>query len=135
MRIYLFIYEGCGKEAAIDHILNCRIGGLIICRHIKLKDELIDIGIKAFGVKSICDKPLTNPNSNGNNNNQDAQANNNNNNNNRANIMIRGLWERGTDGLIDVQIVNTDSAAHKNRTSEVVLKTAERSKKKKHLAY
>ena len=123
--------DGCGKEASIDHILNCRVGGLIICRHNELKDELIDIGIKAFGLNSIRDEPLTNPNSDGNN--QEAQTNNHNN-NNRADIMMRGLWERGTDGLIDVQIVNTDSTAHRNRTSEAV-KTAERSKKKKHLAH
>ena len=49
--------------------------------------------------------------------------------------MIRGLWERGIDELIDVQIVNTDSVAHRDRTSEAVLKTAERSKKKKDLAH
>ena len=104
----------------------------IIIRHNELKNELIDIGIKAFGVNSIRNEPLTNPNSDGNNNNQNAQTNNN---NNRADIMMRGLWERGTDGLIDVQIVNTDSMAHQNRTSEAVLKTAERSKKKKHLAH
>ena len=46
---------------------------------------------------------------------------------------MRGLWEIGTDGLIDVQIVNTDSRSHRNRSPEAVLKTAERSKKKKHL--
>ena len=125
--------DGCGKEATIDHILNCRIGGLIICRHNEVKDELIDIGIKAFGLNSIRDEPLTNPISDGNNSNNQNTNTNNNNNNNRADIMMRGLWERGTDGLIDIQIVNTDSRSHRNRSPEAVLKTAERNNKKKHL--
>lgn len=113
--------DGCGKEASINHILNCRIGGLIICRHNEVKNELINIGIKAFGLNSICDKSLTNPITDGNNNNN-QNTNTNNNNNNRADIMMRRLWERGTDGQIDVQAVNTDSRSYCNRSPEAVLK-------------
>ena len=47
--------------------------------------------------------------------------------------MIRGLWETGTDALIDVQLLIVDAKSHRNRDAESVLKTAERSKKKKHL--
>ena len=123
--------DGCGKEATVEHVLNCRIGGLIISRHNELKKELIDLGIKAFGTNSVRDEPLTNPTSDRNNNNPN---NSNSNNSNRADIMIRGLWETGTDALIDVQLVNVDAKSHRNRDAESVLKTAERSKKRKHLA-
>ena len=47
--------------------------------------------------------------------------------------MIRGLWESGTDALIDVQLVNVDAKSHRNREAEAILKTAERTKKRKHL--
>ena len=91
-----------------------------------MKKELIDLGIKAFGTNSVRDKPLTNPTSDGNHSNS--------NNGNRADIMIRGLWETGTDALIDVQLVNVDARSHQNREAEAILKTAEKSKKRKHLA-
>ena len=117
--------DGCGKEATIEHVLNCRVGGLIISRHNELKKELIDLGIKAFGISSVRDEPLTNPTSDGNHNSS--------NNGNRADIMIRGLWESGTDALIDVQLVNVDAKSHQNREAEAILKTAKRTKKRKHL--
>ena len=47
--------------------------------------------------------------------------------------MIRGLRQQGTGGLVDIMMVNTDSCSHRTRTPDAVLKTAERTRRRKRL--
>ena len=54
-------------------------------------------------------------------------------NRNRGDVLIRGLWERGTDCIIDVRVTDTNAKSVIRRNPEDVLEAQEREKMKKHL--
>ena len=127
--------QNCGGFACLLLLLLLLLfiyfGGTIVGRHDEVKYELADIATKAYNPSSIRDEPRTNPFHEGEQNDSAVSSPD----NYRADILIRGLWRRGTDGLIDIKIVNTDSKTHINRTPEAVLKSSEASKKRKHLRH
>ncbi len=51
----------------------------------------------------------------------------------RGDVLIRGLWARGTDCIIDVRITDTDSKSQRSKDPMKVLESHEREKKKKYL--
>ncbi|CAB9509589.1 expressed unknown protein [Seminavis robusta] len=51
----------------------------------------------------------------------------------RGDLLIRGLWQRGTDGIIDVRVINLDAASHCRKDPDKVLCNGERDKKSKYL--
>jgi hypothetical protein len=48
-------------------------------------------------------------------------------------VLIRGLWERGTDCIIDVRITDVDAKSNLSKHPEKVLIAQEKGKKKKYL--
>jgi hypothetical protein len=57
----------------------------------------------------------------------------NNRNEDRGDILIRGLWSRSTDCIIDVRITDVDAKSNRSEDLDKVLEAHEREKKKKHL--
>jgi hypothetical protein len=54
--------EGYYKPFNLSHILECKKGGLVICRqHNKIKDNLVALAAKAFTPSAVCNKPPINP--------------------------------------------------------------------------
>jgi hypothetical protein len=51
----------------------------------------------------------------------------------RGDILVRGLWARGTDCIIDVHITDVDSKSQRSKDPHKVLEAHEREKKKKYL--
>ena len=51
----------------------------------------------------------------------------------RGDLLIRGLWQKGTDGIIDVRVVNLDAASHSRKNPHKVLRAGEREKKQQYL--
>ena len=51
----------------------------------------------------------------------------------KGDLLIRGLWDRATDLIVDVRISNTDAKSYRSRTPAKVLESQEREKKKKYL--
>ena len=51
----------------------------------------------------------------------------------RGDLLIRGLWIRGTDCIIDVRVTDTDAKSNSFKDSAKVLAAREREKKKKYL--
>jgi hypothetical protein len=47
--------------------------------------------------------------------------------------LIRGLWSKGTDCILDVRMTDLDAKSNKFRNPDKVLATHEREKKKKYL--
>ena len=51
----------------------------------------------------------------------------------RGDVLVRGLWERGTDCIIDVRVTDVDAKSYRSRAPHKVLESQEREKKKKYL--
>ena len=51
----------------------------------------------------------------------------------RGDVLIRGIWARGTDAIVDVKVMNLDSKTHRTTDPLATLARGEASKKKKHL--
>ena len=93
----------------------------------EIKDELIDIAARAFIPSAVRDEPAIHPcrvaeNEAVQTDNQD-----------RGDILIRGLWEKGTDCIIDVRVTDTNAPSAINKDPHTVLETHEREKKRKYL--
>jgi hypothetical protein len=57
----------------------------------------------------------------------------NNHNEDRGEMLIRGLWARGTDCIIGVRIADVDAKSNRSEDSDEVSAAHKRKKKKKHL--
>ena len=51
----------------------------------------------------------------------------------RGDVLIRGLWARGTDCIIDVRVTDTDSKSCRSKDPMKALADQEKEKKKKYL--
>ncbi len=131
--------DGCGQVFSVRHALECKKGGLVICRHNEIRDELVDLASKALIPSAVRDEPRihsshaateekepTDPN-------QPAVTRQcKNRNEDRGDILIRGLWARGTDCIINVRITDLDAKSNRSRDPMKVLAAHEREKKKKY---
>ena len=51
-------YAGCGTAFGVTHALSCIIGGLVIARHNKIRDELLYLSRRDFTSASVRAEPL-----------------------------------------------------------------------------
>jgi hypothetical protein len=54
-------YNICGQVFSIHHALECKKGGLVICRHNKIQDELVDLTSKDLIASAVCDETCIHP--------------------------------------------------------------------------
>jgi hypothetical protein len=107
-------------------------GGLVVNRHEEIKMELAHLGQRATpGNNMVRNEPEINPLGRCNDpadpeNPQDKDG-------NRGDLLIRGLWEDGTDCIIDVRCTDINSDSNINKDPDKVLKAAEKEKKNKYL--
>ena len=133
--------DGCGQKSSIEHLLHCMKGGNVILRHNEIRDEVADLAAKAFIPSAIRNEPLINsscpavkmpdlvPN-------QPSVTRNLHKNKGelRGDLLIRGLWARGTDCIIDVRVTDTDAKSNLSKDPAKVLESHEKEKKRKYLA-
>jgi hypothetical protein len=121
--------DGCGASFNTRHALYCAKGGLVTIRHHELRDELCDIASRAFQPSAVRDEaevhkccpaqagqpctPMVE--------NEDCYD-----------IIIRGIWERGTDCILDLRFADTDAPTYQMKDPSKVLEAAERIKKNKY---
>jgi hypothetical protein len=117
---------------------ECKKGGLTISRHNETRDELSDLASKALSPSAVRDEPKThacrNPEVKSDEENKENSVKRlfrNNRNDDRGDILIRGLWSRGTDCTIDVRITDVDAKSNQSKDPDKVLLAHEREKKKK----
>ena len=151
--------DGCGQTTNVNHALNCGCGGLIHLRHNEIREEILSIAVECFPRAALTrEPPLSNTTQNTlptgqpihdpavapaaqaagppdpptNNNNQSAvvrvpkQP--------RGDVGIRGFYENGTTAIIDVRVVNLDSASIVSREAKKVIHSTENDKTKKYQA-
>ena len=51
----------------------------------------------------------------------------------RGDVKVHGLWERRSDCILDIRIIDTDAKSYHNQTLEKVLERAAKTKKDKYL--
>ena len=131
--------DGCNKKFSVRHVLECKKGGLIISCHNEIHDEICDLAAQAFTPSSVRDEPKIHlsrskeainameAKSAVDRNLHKSQS------EERGDLLIRGLWARGTDCIIDVRVTDTDCKSQHSKDPMKVLETHEKEKKKKYL--
>ncbi len=131
--------DGCGQKCSIRHALGCKKGSLVISCHNKIQDKLSDLASKALIPSAVCDEyrnnPITSveamqeldPNLPVKRNFHKNQG------KDRGDVLIRGLWARGTNCIIDVRVTDVDTVLNRSKDPHKVLNTHEQEKKKKYL--
>ena len=133
--------DGCLQKFSVRHALECKTGGLVICRHNEIRDELIDLASKAFCNSAVRDEPFIHSGRNSAKQLVDEKISNSvlnkfsqkSDNEDRGDVLIRGLWASGTDCIIDVRITDVDAKSNRSKDPMKVLAAHEREKKKKYL--
>lgn len=133
--------DGCNKSFSVQHALDCKKGGLITQRHNEIAGELMDWAKKATTPTAVRDEPLIHPvskpaqkdaaknppddaNPSSDQDTKDGE---------RGDILIRGLFQRGSDCIIDVRVTDLDCKSQRNKDPEKVLQNHEQQKKSKYL--
>lgn len=111
--------DGCGGEVSLQHLLDCKRGGLVIQRHNEIRDSLGDLCALSF--PAIVREPVVREA------NDSASA-------LVADLGVRGVWQPQTTTLIDVRVVDTDAPSYVNNPVSKILQTAESEKSNKYLS-
>ncbi len=132
--------DGCGQKFSVRHVLSCMKDGLMIPRHNEIQDELSNLASEALFPSAVCNEPrihisrpvekktdLETPSHPVSRNLRKSLS------EERGDVLIRGLWARGTDCIIDVHVTDTDAKSNLSRDPAKVLEAQEREKKRKHL--
>jgi hypothetical protein len=145
------ICNACNLPYSTNHALNCPFGGLVILRHTDIREELGAIATEVFQPTAVTVEPIlsSNPASTiippgqhihntmttlttdppAATANQVHTANNT---QERRDIVIRGLFKRGTNAIIDIRIANLDSSSYRSQDPEKVLQQQETAKRQKY---
>jgi hypothetical protein len=87
------------EHLSIPYAFSCDKGGLVIIQHDELRDEVCDMAFRAFQPSAVRDEPkirVYHPVQAGKPCAPIAEK------GDRGDILIRGLWERGTACIIDM---------------------------------
>jgi hypothetical protein len=115
--------DGCGCQFSVGHALECKVvGGLVILRHNEINHELADLSSKALSPSAIRGEPLIHPGSRSLNGPRakptDAPVQHiksRSNDQDRGDLFVRGLWQRGTDCIIDVRVTNVNNKLQRHQ--------------------
>ena len=111
--------DGCGATFDLSHALSCRKGGLIVKRHNEVRDTVGDLSGLVWS--PVIQEPIVKEA-----NLQDNTP------ALRADLAVRGVWDRQTEALFDIRVVDTDAQSYVNRSPMEVLGAAEQEKKMKY---
>ena len=135
--------DGCNSKFTIDHTINYKRGGFVTAHHNKLQEGVADLAGKAFNPSNVRDDPLIfagcavkRPKANRDRTigltdwdsvpPQEATE-------QKGDLLIRDLWQNGTNSVHDMHVVNTYAKTHSGKTPERCLQEAEREKKRMYL--
>ena len=128
--------DGCRAHFTIEHGLNCKTEGLVGIRHDDTRDEAGGLAAMALTLSKVSYEPqifygrdvaASQPNNTQNNGSYAIgdEA--------RGNVKVHGLWDKGSDYILDIQVTDTDARSYQSITSEKVLERAANVKKSKYL--
>ena len=105
-------FDGSGTSFGVTHALICSIVGLVIARHNEICDKNLYLSRRAFTSSSVRAEPLIHQGltrskleiCQGSNRHKDT----------RRDVMIRGLWDRQVNPIIDVKLGDADADTYKH---------------------
>ena len=124
-------YDGCNSKFTICHALDCKRGGLVTVRHNELRDGHRYLAGKSFTPSHIRDDPLVfagysvkrpkaNPDRPSGSTDRygmpppEATE-------QKGDLLIRDLWQNGTNSVHNMRAVNTDAKTHVMKPPEKCL--------------
>ena len=131
----------------MSHAFKCKVGGLVVQRHDEVVDQLGQLCTQALTKSSVHAEPIISKGCIEEQNKdlkaqKDKRTTTTTSNNQksptapkelRGDLIIRGLWEKGTDCIVDVRVTDTDQPSYKSKyTPFQVLEMHEDEKKKKY---
>ena len=135
--------DGCQTKFSVSHSLDCKKGGLITACHNKIHDGVSDLAGKYLTPSHVCNDPLIylgravkrmkatparkNEDS-GQTTSQPPEVT-----EQKGYLLIRDLWQQGTNSVHDMSVVNTDDPTNQKKDPEKCLHEAEQGKKKIYL--
>ena len=129
--------DGCGQRCSVTHALECRKGGNIIARHNDVKYAVSELAIKAICPTAVRDEPLINPCRPATQQvapTQPATRTPITDKDLRGDLLIKNLWDRNMDAILDICVVDTDANSHITRDPAKVLEGYEKLKIRKYAA-
>ena len=134
--------DGCNARFLICYSLDCKRGGLVVARHNELCDGVADLAGKAFTPSHVRNDPLiyqccavkrekskpSGPSETTDPDDTPPEVTEQN-----GDLLLRDLWNNGTDSVHDMRVVNTDAKSYWGKSPEKCLEEAEKSKKKMYL--
>ena len=112
--------DGCGARFTISHALDCKKGGLVRACHNELRDGVADLAGKAFTPAHVRNDPLiysgcamrrmksmpvgSNISKSSETTTEAPEVT-----EQKGDLLIRDLWQQGTDSVHDTHVVNTVS--------------------------
>ena len=109
--------DGCGTALTLQHALDCKKGGLVIQRHNEIRDCIGDIASQVW--THVIKEPVVRE---ADVKNADGGL--------RLDVGIRGVWQPQVEALFDVKVVDTDAPSHRTRSSEAILESGAKEKKR-----
>ena len=95
----------------MTHTLICSTGGLLIARHNKIIDEILYLALRAFTPTSVHSNPLIYQGRT--RSEKDIHQGSEKDKETWGDVMIRGLWDRQVEDIIDVKLGDTDANSYK----------------------
>jgi len=145
--------DGCGCRADVDHLLSCKVGGLVHARHDGTSEVWEHLGECAFAPGRVSHEPKihsetrperarrqrriqptqnTNHGANTRPNSTSAPLQTQSD-QSRGDTAIMGFWKQGRKTIFDYRITDTDCRSYQNMAPEKVLEKMEGEKKGKYL--
>ena len=132
--------DGCQSKFSISHALDCKKGGLVTAHQNELRDGVVDLVGKAFTPSHMRDNPLiysgravkrtkAAPDGAGGTI-KHAEVQPPEVTEQKVDLLIRDLWQQGTDSFHDMWVVTTDALTHRTEEPEKCLHKAERGKRR-----
>ena len=131
--------DGCNDQFSTTHALSCKVGGLIHSRHDESRDSLGLLACAGFKPSNVRDEPLINPCRDARRRDESGKIIEPNTgveceiNSTRGDLLVRGFWDRNTDCIIDVRIVDVNQPSYLHRKPTSIIKSAENGKKNMYL--
>ena len=126
--------DGCGSGFTVEHGLSCKKGGLVGIRHDDVRDEAGALAAMALTSSKVTYEPkifysrnLKTSQSNADQPNP-QQAND----EARGDVLVHGLWVKGSGCVLDIRVTDTDARSYQSSSSQKVLERAAKVKKAKY---